>query len=56
MIIDSHAHYSVFQYQNEFPFLDGKDGVLFRNHGTKKELFAHEKCNEKSCNLPQGVR
>jgi len=43
MIIDSHAHYSVFQYKNQFPFVDGKDGVLFRNHGAKKELFARMK-------------
>lgn len=43
MIIDSHAHYSVFQYKNQFPFLDGREGVLFRNHGAKKELFARMK-------------
>lgn len=43
MLIDSHAHYSVFQYNNQFPFLDGKNGALFRNHGTKKELFARMK-------------
>ena len=39
MIIDSHAHYSVFQYNGQFPFLDGKDGVLFRNHGERELLF-----------------
>ena len=39
-MIDSHAHYSVFQYNGQFPFLDGKDGALFRNHGTRDELFA----------------
>ena len=25
MIFDSHAHYSVFQFQNQFPFLDEED-------------------------------
>ena len=39
MIIDSHAHYSVFQYQNQFPYLDGNADGLFRNHGTRKEMF-----------------
>ena len=41
MIIDSHAHYSSFRYQNRFPYLDGNSEGLFRNHGTRQELFAH---------------
>ncbi|MBR7162066.1 MAG: TatD family hydrolase [Clostridia bacterium] len=40
MIIDSHAHYSVFQFNNQFPFLDTADGSFIRSHGTRKELFA----------------
>lgn len=39
MIIDSHAHYSLFHFNNQFPFLDEKDGTFIRNHGTRKELF-----------------
>ena len=39
MIFDSHAHYSVFQFQNQFPFLEEENGTFIRNHGTRKELF-----------------
>lgn len=49
MIIDSHAHYSVFQFNNQFPFLDEQDGKLIRTHGTRKELF--ERMREKGIYL-----
>ena len=56
MIIDSHAHYSVFQYKGEFPFLDGKDGILFRNHGKTEELFVRMREEEIKLCIEPSVR
>ena len=56
MIIDSHAHYSVFQFNNQFPFLDEKDGKFIRNHGTRKELFFRMSSQEISLAIEPSVR
>ncbi len=56
MIIDSHAHYSVFQFKNQFPFLDEKDGKFIRNHGTRKELFSLMRKNGIELSIEPSVR